>query len=70
MENEFNKKVGSKLYEARTEKGLEQEFVAKKIGKTQSYISKLENGVKKITAYELNELAKLYCKPYEYFIDS
>ncbi len=40
-------KVGAMIQEARLVKGLTQEELADKVGTTKSYISKLENDVKK-----------------------
>lgn len=42
-----NFKIGALLQEARLEKGLTQEQLAEKVGTTKSYISRIENNVKK-----------------------
>lgn len=57
-----------KLKKARLEKGLTQAQVAKKLGSTQSYISKIESGELRLEAISLNRLAKLYGKSVNYFL--
>jgi len=39
-------KIGALIHETRIEKGLTQEELAKKVGTTKSYISKIENNIK------------------------
>ena len=39
-----NKKITSNLKQMREERGLKQNFVAKKLGITQNYYSQIENG--------------------------
>lgn len=56
------------LKKAREKAGLSQVEVAKKLGKSQSYISKLESGQRKIDVIQLRELAKMYKKEINYFI--
>lgn len=53
---------------ARTEAGLTQAEVAQKLGCTQSWISKVENGELRVEAIWLNRLAKLYKKEMSYFL--
>ena len=43
-----NFKIGFMLQQARLEKGLTQEELAVKVGTSKSYISKIENNVRKI----------------------
>ena len=57
-----------KLRHARLEAGLTQVKVGKKLRKPQAYISKIERGERRVDVVELNELAKLYNKPIEYFV--
>ncbi len=64
-----HKDLVGKLKKARQEAGLDQNKVAKKLGATQSYMSKLESGQRKIDAVQLKELAKIYKKKITYFID-
>ena len=56
------------LKRARTEAGLNQVQVASLLGKTQSYISKIESGQLRVDVIQLKELAKLYKKDLEYFL--
>lgn len=51
-----------KLKQARIDSGLDQKDVAKLLHKTQSYISKVESGQRKIDVIQLKELAKIYKK--------
>lgn len=56
------------LKKARTEAGLDQIKAAETLGKTQSYISKIESGQRRIDIVQLKEFARVYKKPLEYFI--
>jgi len=56
------------LKTARLNAGLNQTEVASLLGKTQSYISKVESGQLRIDIIQLKELAKLYNKDIEYFL--
>lgn len=57
-----------RLREARIEAGFGQGEIAKRLGKTQSYISKIESGQRRIDVVELKEFANLYNKNLNYFI--
>ena len=57
-----------KLIEARKESGLNQNQVAKKLGKTQSYLSKVESGQLRIDVIELKKFAVLYKRSINFFI--
>ena len=57
-----------KLKKARVEAGLTQAEVAKKLGCSQSWVSKVELGELRVEAIWLNKLAKLYGKKVEYFL--
>ena len=61
-------KVIEKLIKARSESGLTQGQVAKKLGCTQSYISKIEGGQIEISVVLLQKLAILYKKDINYFL--
>lgn len=53
---------------AREKANLKQEDVAKLLGKTQSFISKIESGQRRIDLVQLKAFAKIYNKPVSYFI--
>lgn len=63
-----HKKIISQLKKARIESGLDQKKVAQKLGKSQSYISKLESGQRRIDLVQLKILAKIYKKNLNYFL--
>lgn len=56
------------LKKARIEAGLDQSEAAKLLGKTQSYISKMESGQRKINVVMVKEFAKIYKKNLGYFL--
>lgn len=56
------------LKKARYETGLSQVEVAKTLGKTQSYVSKIESGQRRFDVLQLKDFAKLYNKPLDYFV--
>jgi len=58
----------SRLVKARRASKLRQEDVAKKLGRTQSYISKIESGQRRIDTVQLKELAAIYKKKIQDFI--
>lgn len=58
----------SKLIKARKKARLRQEDVARKLGRTQSYISKIESGQRRIDTVQLKELAAVYKKKVSFFI--
>lgn len=57
MDN-FAKRLGENISKIRKEKGLSQEELALRAGIDKSYISHVENGLKNITCYKLNQIAK------------
>ena len=57
-----------RLRKAREERGLDQEDVAKLLGVTQSYISKIESGQRRIDIVQLKAFARIYKKKIDYFI--
>lgn len=65
-----HKYLVERLREARESAGLEQTEVAKLLGKTQSYISKIESGQRRVDLIQLQEFAKIYKKSLKYFISS
>ncbi|MEI6494560.1 MAG: helix-turn-helix transcriptional regulator [bacterium] len=60
--------VISKLKQVREKSGLTQARVAKKLGKPQSYVSKIESGERRLDIIELKTIAKLYKKSVQDFI--
>ena len=63
-----HKYIVEQLKKARQEAGLEQEQVAKLLGKTQSYISKIESGQRRIDIVTLKEFLKIYKKDINFFL--
>lgn len=63
-----HKKIVERLIQARHEAGLRQNEVAQKLGKTQSYISKIESGQRRFDVLQLKKLAKLYKKSLDFFV--
>lgn len=61
--------VVAQLKRARRTAGLNQQTVADKLGRTQSSISKIEAGQRRIDVVQLKRFAQLYEKPLEYFIE-
>jgi transcriptional regulator with XRE-family HTH domain len=58
----------SQLKKARLELKLTQKEVADRLGRTQSYISKVEMGQLRVDIIQLKEFSKLYRKDLDYFI--
>lgn len=54
-----NFRIGALIHEARLEKGLTQEQLAKKVGTTKSYISKIENNIKEVRLSTLKKIIEL-----------
>ena len=72
----MNKSVYTKVYKeiierlktARIEAGLAQQEVADKLGKPQSYISKIESGERRLDVAEIKKFAIIYKKDISFFI--
>lgn len=62
------RKVIERLKKARRETNLRQVEVAQKLGKPQSYISKVERGERRLDIAELKQVADVYKKPLSYFL--
>ncbi len=62
------KRVIERLKNARQESGLKQIEVAERLGKPQSYISKIEQGERRVDIAELKLIAQTYKKDVNYFI--
>lgn len=56
------------LKKARIKTGLDQASVAKLLGRTQSYVSKIESGQRRIDVVQLKKIANIYRKSLDYFI--
>ena len=61
-----HKFVVEQLKKARIEAGLDQEKAAELLRKTQSYISKVESGQRRIDIVQLKEFAKIYKKEVDF----
>ena len=57
------------LREARIASGLSQVRVAELLGTDQKYISRIEKWERRLDPIELQELAQLYGKSLEFFLD-
>jgi transcriptional regulator with XRE-family HTH domain len=60
--------IVDRLKMARREAKLDQKEAAKRLKRTQSYISKMENGQCRLDILQLKEIAKTYKKNLSYFI--
>ena len=63
-----HKYIVEQLRKARQEIGLDQSEVAKMLDRTQSHVSKVEAGQRRIDVVSLKEFARIYKKPLDYFI--
>ena len=59
-----------RLQAARKLAGFDQEEAAKRLGKTQSYISKVEAGQSRVDIVELQDFARIYGQELDFFIGS
>ncbi len=57
-----------RLRQARAKAGLTQVQVARALGKPQSYVTKCELGERRIDPIDLQQFARLYRKPFAYFL--
>ena len=60
--------IVERLKTARLEAGLGQVEASKKLGKTQSYLSKIESGQRRFDVLQLKEFTKLYKKSLDFFV--
>lgn len=58
----------TQLIKARKQARLKQRDVAKKLGRTQSYVSKMESGQRRVDIVQLREFAQIYKKKVGFFI--
>jgi len=62
------KEIIERLKKARVEADLSQQAVADKLGKPQSYISKIESGERRLDVAEMKKFAAIYNKTADYFL--
>ena len=58
----------SQLKKARIEAGMDQTEAGKHLQRTQSYVSKVESGQRRIDITQLKEFAQLYNKKLNFFV--
>ena len=58
----------ARLKQARKDAGFDQKKVAELLGVSQSYISKVEAGQRRVDVIQLKEFAKIYKKSLNFFI--
>lgn len=63
-----HKFIIEQLRKARIDACFDQEKVAELLGKTQSYVSKIEAGQRRIDIIQLKEFSKIYKKDLDFFI--
>ena len=63
-----HKYIVEQLKRARQEAGLDQAEVAKLLSKTQSHVSKVEAGQRRIDVVALKEFARIYKKSIDFFL--
>ena len=68
MNNVEREKLGERLREARKYLGLKQDDVAAHLKIPRTALSDIENGQRRVEAFELTRLAKLYRQQVSYFI--
>ncbi len=64
----YHKYIVEKLKKARINSGLSQKEVGKLLGRSQSYVSKIESGQHRIDVVCLKDFARVYKKDISYFI--
>jgi transcriptional regulator with XRE-family HTH domain len=62
------KEIIERLKKARNEAGLAQQEVADKLGKPQSYVSKIESGERRLDVAEIKKFSVIYKKDISFFI--
>lgn len=63
-----HKLLVERLIKARQSAGLRQEDAAAILKRTQSYVSKIEAGQRRIDVIQLKEFAKIYKKDLNFFV--
>ncbi|MGE5423174.1 MAG: helix-turn-helix domain-containing protein [Ignavibacteriales bacterium] len=64
------KEIGIKIQQAREEKGMSQEHLARLMGCSQSALSNYEKGKRRLYLPQLEQLAEVLSKPIDYFMES
>ncbi len=59
-----------RLKDARREAGLTQVEVARRLRRSQAFVSKSESGDRRVDVIELQAFARLYGQPINHFLDS
>jgi len=62
------KEIINRLKQTRVDAGFSQQTVADKLGKPQSYVSKIESGERRLDVAEVKKFAEIYKKEVSYFI--
>ena len=62
------REIINRLKQTRIDAGLSQQAVADKLGKPQSYVSKIESGERRLDVAEVKKFAEIYKKDVSYFI--
>ena len=60
--------MGARLRQAREFLGLSQEAVAESLGIPRASVSAMESGRRKVSSLELQDLARLYKRPIDFFL--
>lgn len=68
VHSEDYRNIIERLKETRIEAGLSQQDVADKLGKPQSFISKIESGERRLDVAEIKKFASIYKKDVSFFI--
>jgi len=68
VHSEDYRQVIKRLKEARLGAGFSQQDVADKLGKPQSYISKIESGERRLDVAEIKKFSGIYKKAISFFI--
>ena len=55
--------------QARVDSGLTQAEAARRLGRTQSFVSKAERGERRLDVVELRSFARIYRKPIGFFFE-
>jgi transcriptional regulator with XRE-family HTH domain len=61
--------MGARLRQAREFLGLSQEAVAESLRVPRASVSAMESGRRKVSSLELRDLARLYKRPMDFFLD-